>query len=183
MDHLDLPGRQPDPLDLKTRKRLGDGDDPRGAARQRTFNEPKRAGAERIVVVLRRDEDACTERAVDIGVHEVRVDEVCLPGRTANAPREGRIQVTRCIQPLVRNGRRRVERIRSARRIVEPQEAHVDTALAQRGQQRQQMPFRAADSADPVDVQNLHALLNRRPSSRSNTAAARSAIRKSVGTR
>ena len=54
-----------------------------------------------------------------------------------------------------------VELLVEARRVgaghVEAEEARVDAALAQRGQQRQQVPLRAADAGELVEVEDLHA--------------------------
>ena len=183
MDDLDLVARQPDALDLKARERLRDRDDPRGAVRERALHEAKRARAERVVVVLRRHEPPGAEGAVDVGVHEVRVHEVGPAGRVPHAHRQQWIEVARRGQPLERHAQRRVERIGRAPRIVEAEEADLDAALRERREQGQEMALRAADAADAVDVEDVHGTRRRRPSTRSKTAAASSARRKSVGIR
>ena len=77
MDDLDLVGGQPDLLDREPPHGVADRDDARSPPGQRALDEPERPRAERIGVVLRRDDaGARHERAVDVGVDEVRVDEV-----------------------------------------------------------------------------------------------------------
>ena len=53
-----------------------------------------------------------------------------------------------------------VERLVEARRVgaghVEAEEARVDAALTQRRQQREQVPLRAADARQLVQVEDLH---------------------------
>ena len=70
--------RQPDPVDVEAAQRLGDADHPRRSAGDRPLDEAERAGAERVVVVLRRDERALAadERAEHVGVDEMRVEDV-----------------------------------------------------------------------------------------------------------
>jgi hypothetical protein len=111
------------------------------------------------------------------------VHEIGRPGGTAYPKSETRIQVTGCRYPLERNGQRLVERIRRARRVVQPEKADVDTAFGQCRQEREQMPFGSADPADPVNVENLHRREARRASAQSTAAAAGRAMRKSVATR
>ena len=57
-----------------------DGDQPAGAARERAVDVAERPEQVAVVVVARRDErdarDARCDRAVDIAVHEVRVQQV-----------------------------------------------------------------------------------------------------------
>ena len=40
--------------------------------------------------------------------------------------------------------------------VVQPDEGRVDPALAQSGQEGQQVPLRATDAAEPVHVDDLH---------------------------
>ena len=162
---------------------LGDRDDARRAPRERRARRTgtrrcetdrrcassRRAAVRRARRTRRRARGACARR----------------PRRARRARRasERRVDVARRRQRArtARSARRRT--VRRPRRVVEPEEAHVDAALRERRQQRQQVPLRAADAADPVDVEDLHARARRRPNSRSNTAAASSASRKSVATR
>ena len=137
-------------------QRLGDRDHLRRPAARARARRSGSSRSERVVVVLRRDEPVCSERSVDVRVHEVRVHDVGVPRLSANAQRQPRIDVTRRGDPGERHGQRLVERVRCARRVVEPEEAHVDSALRERRQQRQKMPFGAADPADAMDVQDLH---------------------------
>src|SRR5439155_13008032 len=78
-----------------------------------------------------------------------------------------------------------IDRVGRPRPVVEPEKADVGAALGERRQQRQQVPFRAADSSDPVDVQNPHVRCVRARRSQSQTSAvpASNAIRKSHATR
>ena len=93
-------------------------------------------------------------------VHDVRALAACnvLPSRTS----EHRVDVAWRREP-VDTGRREVqlgiERIRVV--VVETDEVGVDTALAERRQECQQVSLGAADAAHAVDVDDLHA-----PSSR-----------------
>ena len=118
----------------------------RVSARSANRNAP---APERIRVVLRRDDPhARRQRPVDVGVHEVGVDEVG-PQR-AQRPREPegerRIEVARRREPLVRDRQLAVEGVEHTRRVVEPDERHVDPAFGQRRQQRQQVPLGPADA-------------------------------------
>ena len=184
VDDLDLVCGQADPFHLEARQRIGDRNHLGGSVRQRALDEAKRSRAERVVVVLRGDESTGSQRSVDVGMHEVRVYEICIPRFSPDAQRQPWIDVARRGNAHVRHGQRFVERIRRARRVVEPEEAHVDSACGQRGQERQKMALGAADAPDPVDVQDLHgSLRHRRASTHSIAPAPRSAIRKSVAMR
>ena len=74
------------------------------------------------------------------------------------------------------------ERIRRARRVVEPEEADVDTALGECAAIKE-MALGTADPADSVNVHDLHRRSRHLPNAHSSAAAARRAIRKSVATR
>jgi hypothetical protein len=207
VDGHHLRGRQPDTLDGEVAERVGDRDDTGGTQRQQLLGEAERAGAERVVVVLRRDERGARSHrgdgAVEVAVDEMRVHEIGASGARGarDVHGEPQVEVARAGQPLVWHAGRRerlVERARCERGVVEAEEAGVHAALAQGGQQGQQVPFGAADTADAVDVQRSHApaagsppsggacgsrrARHRRASSTAAPAAA-SAIRKSKGTR
>ena len=109
--------------------------------------------------------------------------EVHTPCLSADAKRQPRIDVARRRKTDERHGQRLVERIGCTRRVVEAEKAHVDSALREGRQERQQVAFGTADSSDAVDVQDLHCGLRRRRSAQSIALAARSASRKSVETR
>ena len=113
MDRRQLLRRQPDPLDVEAAQRLGDADHPRRSAGERPLDVAERAGAERVVVVLRRDERALAadERAEHVRVDEVRVEDVCrcrsrgrdrVPsGVERTAPRRGRARRRTAADPTV----------------------------------------------------------------------------------
>ena len=126
---------------------------------------------------------AGAERAVDVRMHEVRVHEIRRASRSANASRQTQVEIARRWDALGRDTERVVERIGRTGRIVEAEKADVDSALRERGQQRQQVALGPADAADSMNVENLHARRRRRESAQSSAAAASSAIRKSVATR
>ncbi len=180
MDHLHLLPREADAFDLEAGERLGDGDHGGRAPCERTLDEPERAGAERIVVVLRRHQPPRAKCAVDVRVHEMRVHDVGVAHGSPHTRGQHGVDVTRRGQALVGDGQRVVEGVGRARRIVEAQEADVDAPLRECGEQGQQVALGAADPADAVDVPDLHARRRRRPNTRSNTAAASNASRKSV---
>ena len=129
------------------------------AARRVSARSTKRNGpsAEAVVVVLRRDERRAprAQRAVDVAVHEVRVDDVRLqPAELApHAPRERRVEVARAREPHAARprARGRTARARPPGRRARGRRARRPCS-AQRRQQRQQVPLGAADPADPVDV-------------------------------
>jgi hypothetical protein len=183
VDDLHLLGGQSDALDLEACECLRDRDDLLRTPCERALDVTERAGAERIVVVLRRHESPRSERAVDVCMDEMCVHEVGLARQPADREREPRVEVARGGKSLVRDGQCVVERVGCARRVVETEEAHVDAELGKRRQQCQQMPFGPADAADAVDVDDLHVRGRRRVSTHCNAAAASSAIRKSVETR
>src|SRR5262245_50228201 len=111
----------------------------------------------------------------EMGVYDVRAlstDETC--------EQEG-IEVARGRNPDRRHAQRPVEVVRVPRRIVETDEYRLDPALRERGQQREQVSLRAADAADPMDVEDSHR--RNAVQARSIVAAASTAIRKSQATR
>lgn len=183
MDRRQLVRRKTHALGLKPGEGIRDRDHPRRAPRERTFDEAKRPGAERIVVVFGRDDRRGAKSPVDVGVHEMGVDDIRTEptNRAGNLEREPRIDVPRCPQAFERDVELLVERIGSSRGVVEPEEVHVDAPLGKRRKQRQQMTFGPADPADPLEVEDLHARLRRRNASRA--APAESAIRKSQAMR
>ena len=136
-------------------------DDSVGEPGETSFDVPERAAAERVVVVLRRDEPRAAQlrrdTAVDVGVHEVRVHDVG-PELARETREEQRVEVARRADAHRRHAQRAVEVGRAPGGIVETDEHRLDAALRERRQQRQQVALRAADAADAVDVQ--------RPSSR-----------------
>jgi hypothetical protein len=156
VDRRHLLARQPDALDEEPGQRLRDRDHAAGSERQRPLDEPERARAERVVVVLGRDEVSRAERAVDVGVDEVRVDEVGVPGGAGDLDGQPRVDVSRCRGPLEGHRQLLVERVGLPRRVVQAEEADVDASLRERRQQREQVPLGAADSTDPVNVQDVH---------------------------
>ena len=160
MHDLDLPGRQPDAVDAEAPHRLADRDHARRPPRQRPLGEAERPGAERVRVVLRRDEPhARRERAVHVRVHEMGVDEVtCRSERSVRASRNAsaRIEVARRANRSYGTVELAVEGVEHTRRVVEPDERHVDPAFGQRRQQREQVPLGPADAPDPVDVDDFH---------------------------
>ena len=99
--------------------------------------------------------------AVDVGVDEVGVHQVGPLGadRADDVARQPRAHVEAAADRPVRDAEpveRLVEAVRVRPGHVEPQEARVDAALAQRGQQRQQMTLRAAHPGQLVEVEDLH---------------------------
>ncbi len=172
--------RQPDPLDVEAAQRLGDADHPRRSAGDRPLDEAERAGAKRVVVVLRRDERAFAtdERAEHVRVDEVRMEDICPADRAAETAcrAESNVRHLAAVELVV-------ERLRIPTvEVVQPDEPRVDSSPAQRRQQRQEVALRAADPAHLVDVDDLHRVRNR-SHSRSSATAASSASRKSHGTR
>ncbi len=75
-----------------------------------------------------------------------------------------------------------VERARRAARIVEPDERRLNPVRPECGQQREQVPFGAADPGDPVDVDDAHQR-RRRARACPIAEAARRTRRKSQGAR
>ncbi len=182
MDDLDLVGGKADPFHLKARQRVGDRDHLGGSARKRALDEAECSHPERVVVVLRRDESLRSQRSVDVGMHEMRVHEIGLPRLPPGVQRQPGIEVTRRGNADVRHAQRVVERIGCARRVVEPEKAHIDSALRERRQEGQKMSLGSTDASDAVDVQDLHQR-RRRLSTQSIALAARRAITKSVAMR
>ena len=110
----------------------------------------------------RRDpEQARCGAAVDVGVHEMGVDEVRLLGAHSadDVARHPRADVEAAADGAVGDAEP-VERLVEARCIgvghVEPEKAGIDAALAQGRQQREQVPLRAADAGQLVEVEDLH---------------------------
>ena len=95
MDDVDLLRGQAHPLDVEALQRPGDRDHPRRPAGEPPLDVAELPGAERVVVVLRRDERRARfgERAVEVGVDEMRVDEVGAPQRIAEPAGERGIEV------------------------------------------------------------------------------------------
>ena len=124
------------------------------------------AGAEAVVVVLRRDEDGARPRrrqpSVHVRVHEMRVHEVGRERayRGRGSAGEPGIEVARALDALERDvprGQRLVERLgRGGACVVEAEEGRVDPPRAERGQELQLVPLRAADPSDALDVEDLH---------------------------
>ena len=183
MDDVDLLRGQSDPFDVEALQRVGDRDHARRAAGQRPLDVAELAGAERIVVVLRRDERplAARERAVDIRVDEVRVDDIGAAQRAAEPADEPHVEVALQRQPHRLDRKLGVERLRIPRRIVEPDKHRLDPERRKPRQQREQVTLRAADPAHPVNVRHPHE--RTRSQSRTTVTAAQSAIRKSHGAR
>ena len=152
----------------------------RVSARSTWRNEPARNGSslcfvETSVVPPRR------ERAVDVRVDEVRVDEVGAAQRAAEPAEEARVEVVRHAQPHRLDRELLVERLGIPGGVVEADEHRLDAERGEAGQEREQVPFGAADPAHPVDVDDPHA--RTRSQSRTSAVAAQSAIRKSHGAR
>ncbi len=94
---------------------------------------------------------------------------------------EARVEVVRHPQAHRLDGELLVEGLRIPRGIVEADEHRLDPERREARQEREQVPLRAADSAHPVHMDDLHA--RRRSQSRTSAVAAQSAIRKSHGAR
>ena len=126
---------------------------------------------------------------VHVGVDEVRVHEVGAAQRAPEAADEPRVEVPPAREPFERHRQLRVEGLRRGGRVVQADEADVEAALGEGRQERQQVPLGAADPADPVEVDDLHAGTCRatsrgnRRASASRVGAAQSASVKSHGTR
>ena len=179
MDDVDLLGRQAHLADGESLDGLADRDHPPRAACEDALCVAPVPGAERIRVVLRRD-DPCArcERAVDVRVHEVRVDEIRL--RAA----DGASKVPRLVMPHEGDPRALellVERV--GVRHVEADEPRVHSLCRERGEERQQVPLRATDSADPMHMNDPHAAGLLLSINHTIAAPAASASRKSHGTR
>ena len=116
MDRHELAPRYAHTFGLEPSQGLRDRDDARRPRRECALHESERAGTKRIVVVLRRHEPACAERAVEIGVDEVRVHDVRSDSQhgARNSRRQERVDVARGRNALVRDGQVVVERIRCA---------------------------------------------------------------------
>ena len=136
-------------------------------ARRANSRSTWRNGPSRYLSSLWREETNGTrvarrgDRAVDVPVHEMGVEQVGIA--SANGPDHpgghARIQVRRAPDVLERHSHRAeltVEAGCVGTGDVEAEESGVDAPLAQRGQQRQKMTFRAADPGDLVDVQDSH---------------------------
>ena len=118
-----------------------------------------------VVVVPGRDdwrpEGAGRNRAVDVGVDEVRMEEIRLlgPNRPGHVARQPWADVGTAAHRAVRDAEP-VERVVEAGRVaaghVEPEEAGVDATLAQRREQREQVSLRAADAGQLVQVEDSH---------------------------
>ena len=167
MDRLDLLRGNADALDREAVERVGDRDDPIGEVREPALDEPEGADTERIVVVLRRDEARAAESggepAVDVGMDEMRVNDVRTQ-RACEPHEQDRIEVARRQNAHRRHVERTVEVGCIPAGIVEPDEDRLDTAFGERRQQRQQVPLRAADAANPVHVHDPHRVRTRRAS-------------------
>ncbi len=124
---------------------------------------------------------AAGERAVDVGVDEVRVDDVGAPQRAPEAADHARVELVPHRQPHRLDRELLVERLRIPGGIVEADEHRLDPERREPGQQREQVPLRAADPPHPMDMGDLHA--RTRSQSRTSAVAAQSAIRKSQGAR
>ena len=118
-----------------------------------------------VVVVAGRDgrdpEQAGGRASVDVGVDEMRMNEVgpFRADRAINVARHSRTGVEAAPDGAVRDAQP-VELLVEPREVgsgyVEAQEASVDAAPAQRGQQREQVPLGAADAGELVQVEDLH---------------------------
>ena len=175
MDDLDLRRRQADLVDAEAPQRLRDRDHARRLAGHRPLDEPERPAPEAVVVVLRRDERRAARRRTRRRRRRARGACARSPARAARsrgapgARGRGRGRAgTRSRTDSTPSSR--VERLDRPGGVVEPEEHGLDPVLAQRRQQRQQMPLGAADPADPVDVDDPHA---RRRRSTAHQIAAR----------
>ncbi len=140
-----------------------DRDDPPSGACEDPVDVPERAEQIAVVVVARghdgQSEERGGERTVDVCVHEVGVQQVGLlrayrPDHVEGHPR---VRVERAAHaPVGHAGRVQgsVEARRVAAGHLEPEEASIDPALAQGWKQRQQVPLRASDSVDLVQMKD-----------------------------
>ena len=144
---------------------VGDRDQPAGRARERAVDVAKRAEQVAVVVVAGRDgRDPQQLRrcaAVDVGVNEVRMDEVgpLDPDGADQVTQHPRADVEPAADRAVGHAEPvelRVEAAEVAPRHVQPEKARVDPALPQRGQQGQQVALGAADPGQLVQVDDLH---------------------------
>ena len=88
-------------------------------------------------------------------MHDVRA-------QLANEAREQQwVEVARRANAYGRHPQRVVEVVGAPRWIVEADEHGLDAALGERGQEREQVSLGAADTADAVDVDDLHRARNR----------------------
>ena len=131
--------------------------------------------------------------AVHIGVHEMRVHDVRFQ-HAREAQQQQRVEVAGRRDARRGNPQCAVEVISAPRRVVQPDEARLDTALHERRQQGEQVALGAPDAADPMDVDDLHSLTGPRrlaaaapfPGPREpphEAVVASSTVRKSHGTR
>jgi hypothetical protein len=91
-------------------------------------------------------------------VDEVRVDDVGpQPAQFATQPpRQRRVEVARTREAHPLDVELAVERLRVARRVVQPDEERLDSVRAQSGEQGEQVPLGPADPADAMDVDDPH---------------------------
>jgi hypothetical protein len=185
VDDLDLRRGEADAFHVELRERVRDRDHAVDAPRERPLDVAKRAEPERVVVVLRRDERAArSERAVDVGVHEVRMDDVRSqpPQRPPQGHQESRVEIAGHAQANGRHPELPVERLGVPVQVVEADERDRDSTVGERREQRQEMPLGAPDPAHPMDVNDLQRGA-KRSQSRSAPPAASTAMRKSHGAR
>jgi hypothetical protein len=88
-------------------------------------------------------------------VDEVRVHDVRLQ-RADHPSEQERIDVSRRSNSACRDSERAVKVDRIRVRVVEPDERDVDPALGKGGKEGEEMSLGAADSADPMDVNDSH---------------------------
>ena len=146
--------------------RVGDRDQRPRAAREGAVDVAERAEQVAVVVVPRRDgrrsRREAGDRAVDVGVDEVRVQKVGPlradgadhvarhPGADVEAAADAAVGDVQLVELVV-------EALRVAALDVEAEEARVDAGGAQGGQEREQVALRAADALQLVHVEHLHA--------------------------
>ena len=131
--------------------------------------------------------------AVDIGVHEVCVDDVRTgpPDRLPDAERERRIEIESATESRIRHGESvqlGIERIGLG--IIEPDKGRIHAPLPKRREECQQVPLGPSDPTEAVHVDDSHvaALAARNRLSMScailaSPSAAGMQIRKSQGAR
>ena len=165
-----------------------DRDQPPRSAREGPVDVPERPEQVAIVVVARRDErhaeDARRDRAVDVRVHEMGVQQIRLlrPHGPHDVARHPRAEV-RAAADVRRGHAELVEpRVELRRRPghVEAEEARVDARRPQRGQQREEVVLGAADAAELVDVKNPQRA--RRERYRASTSSAMRSVAKRTRT-
>jgi hypothetical protein len=145
--------------------RVRDRDDPARAAGECPVHVAERAEQVAVVVVARGDEGRARrggrDRAVDVGMDEVRVQEVGPLGAHGqdHVPRQPRGHVEAAADAPVRH-LERVEALVEAVRVrpgdVEAEDARVDAASAEGGEQGEEVVLRAAHAGELVQVEDLH---------------------------